>query len=55
MESEKEKVSNNHLLPCDIPEWIYEIYSVQVGVEKNEENNAVVTITIMEQEFHLIH
>lgn len=42
---EKEKVENNHLLPCDIPEWIYEIYSVQVRVEKNEENNAVVTIT----------
>lgn len=41
---EKAKVENGTLLPNDIPEWIYQIYSIQVIIEKNEENNALVSI-----------
>lgn len=41
---DKMKVENGKLLPNDIPEWIYQIYSIQVIVEKNEDNNALVSI-----------
>lgn len=41
---EKLKVENGNLLPNDIPDWIYQIYSIQVIIEKNEDNNALVSI-----------
>lgn len=40
----KSKVDDGTLLPSDIPEWIYQIYSIQISVEKNENNNAVVSV-----------
>ena len=40
----RERVISGSLLPGDIPEWIYQIYSIKVIVEKNEKNNAVVSI-----------
>lgn len=40
----REKVISGSLLPGDIPEWVYKIYSIKVTVEKNERNNAVLSI-----------
>lgn len=40
----RDKVESGELLPNDIPSWIYEIYSIEVNVCSNENNNAVVTI-----------
>lgn len=41
----KEKVENATLLPNDIPSWIYKIYTINIEIEKSENNNAVVTIS----------
>ena len=41
---DKYKVENNSLLPSDIPEWIYNIYSIQITIEENEEHNAVLSV-----------
>ena len=40
----KSKVESGTLLPSDIPKWIYDIYSIQISVERNEENNAIVSV-----------
>lgn len=42
---EKEKVENGTLLPNDINPWIYKIYTINVEIEKNENNDAVVIIS----------
>lgn len=39
------KIISGNLLPNDIPDWVYQIYTVEVSVEKNENNNAVVSVT----------
>lgn len=41
---DKAKVERGTLLPSDIPAWIYEIYSVEICVEKDEKNDAVISI-----------
>lgn len=41
---DKEKVDNGNLSPNDIPSWIYQIYTIDVTVEKNDKNNAVLTV-----------
>ncbi len=41
---DESKVKTGSLLPTDIPTWIYQIYTIQITVEKNEANNAVVSI-----------
>lgn len=41
----KEKVENGTLHPSDISSWIYKIYTITVDVEKDENNNAVVTVS----------
>lgn len=38
------KVESGALLPNDIPAWIYEIYSIEINIHRNEKNNAVVSI-----------
>lgn len=40
----RNKVEDGTLLPSDIPAWIYQIYAIQINVERNEENNAIVSI-----------
>lgn len=40
----KSLVESGKLLPHHIPEWIYKIYAIQINVEKNDENNAVVSV-----------
>lgn len=40
----KEKVETGNLMPKDIPEWIYQIYLIQITIERNEDNNAVVSV-----------
>lgn len=42
---ERAKVERGKLLPSDIPDWIYKIYSVEIKIEKNEQNNAVVSVS----------
>lgn len=41
----KEKVENGTLLPDDINPSIYKMYSITVRVEKNENNDAIVTVS----------
>lgn len=41
----KEKVDNGTLFPDDIKPWIYKIYSIYVEVEKDENNDAIVTVS----------
>ncbi len=41
---DRSKVEAGTLLPNDIPSWIYEIYSIEIDVSRNEKNCAVVTI-----------
>lgn len=41
---DEEKVKSGELLPHDIPSWIYKIYSIEVDVNRNKKNNAIVTI-----------
>lgn len=41
---DKSKVESGTLLPSDIPPWIYEIYSIEIDVSRNDKNNAVVLI-----------
>ena len=41
----REKVEDGTLFPDDIKPWIYKIYSIYVKVEKDENNNAVVTVS----------
>lgn len=41
---DRSKVENQTLLPSDIPEWVYKIYSIQITVEENEDNNAVLSV-----------
>lgn len=41
---DKSKVENGELLPNDIPEWVYQIYSIQITIEKNDDNNATLSI-----------
>lgn len=41
----KEKVEDKSILPGDIPEWIYEIYSIEIHVEEIEDENVEITIT----------
>ncbi len=41
---DKSKVESGILLPNDIPSWIYEIYSIEIDVSRNDKNNAVVSI-----------
>ena len=41
----KESVENHTLLPNDIKPWIYQIYKINVKIEKDEDNNAVVEIS----------
>lgn len=41
---DKAKVASGTLLPNDIPSWIYEIYSIEIDVSRNDKNNAVVSI-----------
>ena len=40
----KDKVDQGTLLPNDIKPWIYKIYTINVEIEKDEHNDAVVTI-----------
>ena len=42
---EQTKVESGKLLPSDIPDWIYKIYSIEIKIEKNEQNNAVVSVS----------
>lgn len=42
---DKQKVDNRTLRPCDIPDWIYKIYSIIITVEINKNNNAVLCVT----------
>lgn len=41
---DKSKVDEGTLMPCDIPEWIYQIYSIAISVERNDNNNAVISV-----------
>lgn len=41
---DKTKVESGSLLPSNIPEWIYQIYSIQINVERNEDNNAIMSV-----------
>lgn len=41
----REKVEEGTLFPDDIKPWIYKIYSIHVNVEKDQNNNAVVTVS----------
>lgn len=41
---DKSKVESGKLLPNDIPKWIYQIYSIQITVEKNDDNNATLSV-----------
>lgn len=41
----REKVENGSLRPFDIPDWIYKFYSIDISVEKNEKNNAVLRVS----------
>lgn len=40
----KEKVESGTLFPDDIKPWIYKIYSIYIEVERDENNDAVVTV-----------
>ncbi len=42
---DKSKVKSGNLLPNDIPAWIYKLYDIDINVEKNNNNNAVVTVS----------
>lgn len=42
---DRSKVESGNIFPWDIPMWIYKIYSIEVTVEKNEKNNAVISVT----------
>lgn len=42
---DKTMVDEGTLMPCDIPEWIYQIYSISISVERNIDNNAVISVT----------
>ena len=41
---DKSKVDEGTLMPCDIPEWIYQIYSIAISVERNDNNNSVISL-----------
>lgn len=41
---DKSKVESGKLLPNDIPEWIYQIYSINITIEKNNDNNAILSV-----------
>ena len=40
----EEKVKAGTLLPDEIKPWVYKIYSINIDISRNEQNNAVVTI-----------
>lgn len=51
----KSKVENGTLLPNDIPEWIYQIYSIKVTIEKTMIIMLYYLYLIMAQVFQLTH
>lgn len=40
----KSKVQDGTLLPSDIPRWIYQVYAIHINVERDENNNAIVSV-----------
>lgn len=41
---DRSKVEKGTILPSDIPEWIYQAYDIKINIERNEENDAVLTV-----------